>query len=576
MGYFCKSQLSIVRLGLGDAGAVLSLAAKVESEFEKRLNGIHEFLEDAENKALNLSIGLYRNKKLVGYVLACMQVEKGFIPPSFNPKNTDGIPDLQTGIFVADIALENNNRLLAIRIFRNFIKLARLMFNSDCFPVYVYCSEIQIRALLDSHRFLKRYFINIKGEKSFFNKYDIAISFLCFEVSFPELSSSKSLYQKLQCKLPVEKNNRIIVGVLKTYRAFESLCPYWNPLLEKTKSAINLQEYQFLKSWYVNIGWPCRLYFIVILFDGKPIAIAPFQINKVKVFNKVIKRMAFLGLNKEMDRQTIFFEDDKYNLTKVIVDFLAFNKNDWDQIALLEQKIECHFVEKFSNYMKKAGFLIGFSPRPVCPFIKINGTWDEYLRSKNRSLRKSIRRKIETLKNKGEIRLDVVWPLEGDDFLDRYLHVEARSWKCADRKGVRKTSGHFAFYRSLANTYGQKGLFKFGFLTLNNIPIAATFGIGWRHSFYSLQICHDERFSKESPGFVLTAMELENMFEDGRFSIFDFLGGALHNKLSWSTNSDSTQNIFVNRFTFFGIFYHFMVFKVKPLLIRLNVIKRVG
>lgn len=574
MKNFLRSNLSLVRLGPSDASPVFSLASKVGSGFFKNLNGIEEFLTNAERRAKNLSIGIYRRKKLVGYVLACIDIKNVLSIPSLHPKNTDGIFDLHTGICVADIAFENNNRFLAIRLLRNFLKLTRLTSENDCVSIGVFCSEKPSNALFYNRCFIKKSFIKLGYKKTYLNKNDNAIDFLCLEVSYPKSNYSKSLYQKLQCKVSIENNNRIIVGVLEKYNAFEILCPYWNSLLEKTPDAIGLQEIQFLKSWYINIGWPCRLYFIVVLCDENPVVIIPFQINEVTVLYKKIKRMAFLGLNKEMDRQTILFENKNYSFIKNVVDFLVSNKKEWDQIVLLEQKLESSFSEKFGYYMKEAGFLIGCISRPDCPFVKINGTWDAYLKSKNRNFRKSIKRKIEALKNKGELDFDVVWPFEGDNLLDRYLQVEARSWKCGAEAAVSKTSGHLAFYRDIAKIYGQRGLFKFGFLYLNKIPIAATFGFGWNQNFYSLQICHDERFSKESPGFVLTALELENMFKDGRFSIFDFLGGALHNKRSWSTNSDHTQNIFVNRLNFFGSFYHFIIFTVKPLLIKFKIIKR--
>jgi hypothetical protein len=573
VGIFRQPQMSIVRLGMSDACAIFSLAVKVDSWIERDLNQIREFLSYSDSKALNLSIGIYRKKKLVGYLLAVKQENNNIINSKNFPNNIWGATYLKNSIFVMDIAFENNNRLLAIRLLRNFLKLTRLFPTNDHSPVYIYLAIKKNRELYVERLFIKKSVILLKSKKLIKNKNDNMMFLFCFEISFPQPTAEKPLFQKLKCKQKFVNNSNFVVGVLKTYRAMEIIRPYWNLLLNKTSAAIGLQEYNFLKYWYINIGWPCKLYFIVVMYENSPIAIAPFQINKFNILKKNIKRLAFLGLNKELDRQTIFCEHNLDDIIKSIVKFLVFNKKDWDQVALFEQKRESFFAGKFNEYMKKAGFLIGNTNRPECPYVEINGTWDGFLNSKSRQFRKSIRRKIDALKKKGELSFDFVWPLEANAFLDRYLQVEAQSWKSSAGMGIRKTSGHLAFYRDIANFYAQKGLFKFGFLYLNKVPIAGTFGVGWRQSFYSLQICHDEKFFKESPGFVLTAFELENMFEDGRFSIFDFLGGALHNKLSWSTNSDGTENIFVNHFNVFGVFYHFIVFAVKPLLIKLKIIK---
>jgi CelD/BcsL family acetyltransferase involved in cellulose biosynthesis len=52
--------------------------------------------------------------------------------------------------------------------------------------------------------------------------------------------------------------------------------------------------------------------------------------------------------------------------------------------------------------------------------------------------------------------------------------------------------------------------------------------------YYSLQIVHDEEYARFSPGTLLEARELEELFCSGDVRRYEFMGGALRNKLRWT------------------------------------------
>lgn len=109
-------------------------------------------------------------------------------------------------------------------------------------------------------------------------------------------------------------------------------------------------------------------------------------------------------------------------------------------------------------------------------------------------------------------------------------------------------------------------LLQFRFLTVNGADIAATLGIHWRGCLYSLHIAHDRAWDGSSPGFVLTALELEDAFARDDCDRVDYLGGFLGNKRGWATEWRATTALFAQPATVGGCAYHLYHFRGKQLL----------
>ncbi|MGI9293318.1 MAG: GNAT family N-acetyltransferase, partial [Pseudomonadales bacterium] len=222
------------------------------------------------------------------------------------------------------------------------------------------------------------------------------------------------------------------------------------------------------------------------------------------------------------------------------------------------------------------GYWVGFGPGPDCPYIDIKGSWNDYLASRSRSLRKQLRRNSSKLSAGGDINLRVVdtWPAVKEGLIN-YNDVEQRSWKPGKNLGVAKTAAHWQFYQAVVERLGPKQEVEFRFLEYNGQRIAATFGIVRAGRFAALHIAHDSQFDQYSPGFILSALELEDIYSKGKYTEYDFLGGFLSNKTTWSTATRSTGDLYAfSRTPRLTIYYswHFVAIpKLKIIFRRLGI-----
>jgi hypothetical protein len=92
--------------------------------------------------------------------------------------------------------------------------------------------------------------------------------------------------------------------------------------------------------------------------------------------------------------------------------------------------------------------------------------------------------------------------------------------------------------------------------------------------YASLHIAFDTTFSRFSPGVLLTAYELERAYGRTDMEEYDFLGGFLENKTTWTDKLRPTQQLFVYRRDFLFSVLFFWHFRVEPALKR--ALKRAG
>jgi CelD/BcsL family acetyltransferase involved in cellulose biosynthesis len=248
--------------------------------------------------------------------------------------------------------------------------------------------------------------------------------------------------------------------------------------------------------------------------------------------------------------------------------FLVEQKNDWDLCDLYEQAAGSALVKQLQSGFRERGYLVGMTADSVCPYLHLDGSWQQFLASKSQKFRKNLkaaRRKLE-----GVGKLAYVSCQDGDMIseLERYAALEDRSWKADKKVGCNRSSRYFGFYRDLAATLGPTKHFQVRFLTLDGEPIAGTFGLLHYQHYYSLQIVHNAAHSKHSPGTLLEALEIEECFDRG-YREYDFLGGFLNNKVRWTDEAHHTVELCVFRFTPRLWLLHFTYFVLKPSLKRL-------
>jgi CelD/BcsL family acetyltransferase involved in cellulose biosynthesis len=341
------------------------------------------------------------------------------------------------------------------------------------------------------------------------------------------------------------------------------LASLWEQLLLATPDHTVFQSYAYQRLWWDHFGGDSELFIVLIVQDGTVLGIAPLRIEEVH-YGRRCRQLCFIGTRWEVDRPAFLFPGGDLTLVRVLVTFLARRTVRWDLCDLHEQTTASPLLQCLESGLRSAGFLVSLARDSDCPYLRLQGAWQEFLAGKSQKFRKNLKASGRKLRQLGEWQYRTYdTPPEVLEQLEAYRTIEARSWKDAAGVGVSRSDEYFAFYRDLAATFAQQRGFVVRMMTVDGRALAGTFGIVFDGVYYSLQIAHDREVDRCSPGTYLEALEIEECFQRG-YREYEFLGGFLTNKSRWTTTHRHTTNLRAFRRSPFFAALYFVTCKLKP------------
>jgi hypothetical protein len=313
-----------------------------------------------------------------------------------------------------------------------------------------------------------------------------------------------------------------------------------------------------------------------VLREGAGIrAIAPLRIEVTTYLGRPRRLLQFIGEPSEVDRPTILRRGEDREAVNAIFRYLVEHHDVWDTMLLYEQPTGGLVLDVAKEHFKARSDLVGIVPGPRCPWVDLSGSWSVFVSAKSRSFRKGLRQKLARLKRRGEVEFRTIDAIaELGKAFEHYLEVEGRSWKPAKRLGAARSEAYLSYHRALVDEFGPSGKLVIRILYIDKKPIAATFGLIDRGRFFSLHIAHDQEYDAFSPGTLLTAYELEESYARQDLDEYDFLGGFLENKTTWTSNMRDTEQFYVYRRELLLRLHYVWHFRAEPMIKRL--LKRVG
>jgi CelD/BcsL family acetyltransferase involved in cellulose biosynthesis len=175
------------------------------------------------------------------------------------------------------------------------------------------------------------------------------------------------------------------------------------------------------------------------------------------------------------------------------------------------------------------------SPAGICPFARLAGhSWQSYLGTLEPSHRRRVRRDLNTLGKKFDLRLEpVTCEAERREALAALIRFHTARW------GRGSTAFHgadlCAFHGDVTRRALASGWLRMHVLRLNGAAAAATYCFSYDRRFYLYQHGFNEQFQKYSVGFVVLALTIRAAIEEGAVE-FDMLYGDEPYKWRWATD----------------------------------------
>jgi CelD/BcsL family acetyltransferase involved in cellulose biosynthesis len=180
------------------------------------------------------------------------------------------------------------------------------------------------------------------------------------------------------------------------------------------------------------------------------------------------------------------------------------------------------------------GRLINVSAGESSPYIRIEASWDDYLKSQSKKFRANLTRCARRVTGMGDAKM--VWfgaSGDADRLLQDIIQVEKRSWKENTGTSISSRPSELDYYKELLPALAQNGTLLANVLYIDNTPAAYSLccnNDGW---IGQLKTSFDR--SLADAGAYTIAESVRRAF-DLQAHEYDFLGDVAPHKLKWTNN----------------------------------------
>ena len=174
-------------------------------------------------------------------------------------------------------------------------------------------------------------------------------------------------------------------------------------------------------------------------------------------------------------------------------------------------------------------------PGARSPFVRPGGTLDGYLAGKSKRFRKTMTGLIRDASDNPDVRIEMHRTPEAcEAFYRHMLTIEAHSWKHEAGSAITSRPLEQRFYPALLARLAPLGVLQGVIMWHGDEPIAYMLLLVQGRRVLGLKGSFDQRFAKLSPGKMLNAYMLAQMFAEGQEE-YDFLGSDEEYKVHWAT-----------------------------------------
>jgi len=329
---------------------------------------------------------------------------------------------------------------------------------------------------------------------------------------------------------------------VETEAGFVALRDEWNELLAGSRAATPFLTWEWLYSWWNQLGRGFRLHILAVRSGGRLVAVAPLVDRGWEpVRLRLFRCVSFLGsplraANVGSDYLDVFTAPDAAFALDEIAQALAGEHN---VLELAQVPAEGSNGERLVDRLGGQGWrLQRDDKRDLCPWIDLQGhTWESYLATRGSEHRYAVQRKLRKLHRDFEVRFERVTTEAGrQEALAQLIGLHERRWLEKGESDAFNTPGLRAFHEEFSRRALERGWLRLYVLRLNGVPAAAFYALRYADTFSFFQSGFDPAYARHSVGLVSMALSIQAAIAEGA-GRYDMLHGTEEYKFHWANET---------------------------------------
>jgi CelD/BcsL family acetyltransferase involved in cellulose biosynthesis len=321
------------------------------------------------------------------------------------------------------------------------------------------------------------------------------------------------------------KGNQMQIRFIRDEKSFADYAGVWNQLLAKSSTNVPFLRHEFLHTWWSALGggeWASGDLWIGEGKDSQEdlIGIAPLFITQVEGR----RTLMFIGSHEIADYLD-FISPAEHNaafLEALCDALLDDGPAGWEILDLYNIPVESPSLNALEKIAQDRDWRITKQTLDPCPWVELDGGWEDYLSRLVKKQRHELRRKMRRSEQHVP---SVTWKIvePGDDLecaADEFLALMAND----PQKGEFLSAEMRAQFHQLIQSAQEAGWLQLSFLKVGDGYAAGYLNFDYANRIWIYNSGMDLSFRDVSPGWVLLGYIIRWAAENGRDAV-DFLRG---------------------------------------------------
>lgn len=337
------------------------------------------------------------------------------------------------------------------------------------------------------------------------------------------------------------------IELVSDWQTATALACDWNALLDATASPSISMSWDYVSTWWQTCRDDHKLRILLARDEnGRLTGIAPMMIGTGDTLaRRAVRQLSFIGAARTPVSQLMDFivragseREVAHAFTRYILDELSA---EWDILHL-------PFIEQTSVLMTEglplarelgcSWQLNGYEP---APFVRLDGNWDDYLASRSRNWRTSLRRAYAKLAREHAVEiLHLGRDIALEEALEAFIELHDKRW--GEESLALGTRASRAFLRELARKLATQDRLVIVLVRIDGAFAAGCLDFVFRETLVGYQGGWDPAYAHLAIGNIALAEEFKWCFAKD-FKVFDFQGGDEAYKQRWMTGMRELANI---------------------------------
>lgn len=343
------------------------------------------------------------------------------------------------------------------------------------------------------------------------------------------------------------------INRISNVSVFSAMRDQWNAFVDKTHRDVLFMRHEWLLNWWTSFVDSGEMCVLTAKRGDEFIGALPLKLTSEKVRGFPATKLSFID-DSSWTAGAILVEDSDSDVIKAFAQYIL--KLKWD-VMELRNVSEATSMEILADAMKGRHIDFSCDDGAAFPYIKPQGAWDDFFRSRSTRFRKASRNKLNKIAKRG--RVDVRRyhaPEDMEEALKIIFEIGLKGWKQTINNSVSSTEGNRAFYAGIARELSPVGGVDIWVLSLDGVPIAFEYHI--RNGKYIIGLVgdFDDSYKDISPGSVLDFHIMKSLFEEGG-CVYNMGSGSSFYKDNWTSDSVKYKKFFFYRNSTYGKFLGF-------------------